>query len=215
MAGDLAASRRVWEVQFSRTRLSLEALGPLPSENGMSTALPRSTLAKIRPFLQSLTIFAGLVTGLFWAAAFSLVALRSADPAFTGTTDFLGAVLFFWTASILPSLLVPAVHLLLVHLTARWLSGCRLRLVSALLAICVLPILLFDPILSSNFLISATPATVLLALYGWAAAGIIEAHGAASRLDRVVHRVGLVLVIMLAGSLLAIVAYSWIEVLVT
>jgi len=172
--------------------------------------------AELRPFVQGLTVVAGLVTGLFWVSTFAITAARGTewtDRLFVDAPDFFGAVLFFWIITVLPALVIGALHILLVRLISHRLSGFYLRIASTALALAAWATPFAQRGLFNDLLAWGPPLALLLGLYGWVAGGLVITGRAASLLDRVVQRVSLVLVILLGGSFLAILAYEWIEAL--
>lgn len=165
-----------------------------------------------RPFelwLHCLTMFAGLVTGLFWAFGLGLAAAAGGETTWTGSIGYLGAVLFFWMASVLPSLVLAAVHLLFVWVLRHRVSPRGLRLASTGAALCMVSVVFADAYFRPHRLAVGVPLVALLTLYGWTAAGIVQEGRAASRLDRSVSWVGLGVAVALVGSLACFAAYAW------
>jgi hypothetical protein len=159
--------------------------------------------------LRALGAFSGLVTGLFWLAALAPGALRSgAGPHVV--LDYLGAVLAAWTATVIPSLLVPGLHAVLTDELAVHFGRSRARMGSALLVLAAWPVaMLVRPELRPTILFWGAPLAILLFLYGWMRGGMIATDDRGTPLDRALERSGIGITALFILGFVGTVGWAW------
>jgi hypothetical protein len=163
--------------------------------------------------VRTLAAFAGLVVGWGLAISFVTASIISPEPPFTSVADLSGAVLFVWLSLVLPSLVVPGIHTLLVHEIAARVGERHTRVGSVATALAAGSVLLLDDGLRRSVGVWGLPVALVLSLYGWYRGGMVATVDRGNRVDRVLERIGLATTAALLTGFVLFLAYAWVRAL--